>query len=155
MFRVGEADVDLASWQVFETELAATLAELQDRCFVVAAMRRDRRDLAPPEPSKSLLARVRSTAHSFARGEEGDGQPFVQARRIAHQLMAECCGPKDLKGPVDLSHSQHVEILKLGWADPHGRDKKGWAVPNYRAYFPHEETVAQIRWIKGEADYGE
>jgi hypothetical protein len=151
MFPVGRSDVDMASWDEFAASLAATLPRVDDKGFLSATVRADEDALPAPIQTKNWLSRLESSVRSMGRGSNGTDPPFLLIMRVDCHLMLECGGPKDLRGPVALSADQQTQILAMGWADPRSRDKRGWAEPNYRAYFPNEGVVSKARWIKGGA----
>lgn len=91
----------------WEQEVAAELAALADGAHVVRDGRRSREVVVRPARLGGLVP-----------GRRGEALPFVQAVRVADELVVEAVGSVQVGGAFPLTDAEHRQLLALGWETP-------------------------------------
>lgn len=100
----------------WERDVAAELAALQDGEHLVREGRHGRDAVLRPARLGGLV-----------RERRGPLVPYVQAIRIADELVVEAIGSVLVGGAVPLTDAEHARLLALGWEEPEPQAR----TPNY------------------------
>lgn len=100
----------------WEQEVAAELAALQDGEHLVREARRGRDAVVRTSRLSGLVPERR-----------GRLVPYVQAIRLADELVVEATGSVVVGGALPLTEAEHARLLALGWEEPGPRAR----TPNY------------------------
>ena len=114
------------TWQLLESELAATLRDLPDEGFVIVEATR---------PAGREVRRRR--LWGLLPGTRATQQPYVQLLRVQDRLRGECVGSERTGGTFPLTDAEHQQILALGWVVP---DREPFICPNYEREWPADDA---------------